>query len=326
VKQLLLPLLAFTAVLLALLVGGSMLTPAGLWQALLAGPQAGTAEAAIVWQVRVPRVLTGLLVGAGLAVGGVVFQGLLRNPLAEPYTLGVSGGAVLGAALVIIGGLSGAVTVPVAAFLGALAAAFWVDRLALRRGFSSAMLLLAGVMLNFLLSAVVLFIFALATAHELHGVFLWLMGDLSSVTPALLASGSVLIAGGLLLTLRRARELDLLTLGEEKARQLGVDAARVRRELFLAASLVTGACVGVAGMIGFVGLLIPHLLRRWCGPGHRRLIPAAALGGGAFLTLADAVARGLTAPTELPVGVITGMIGGGFFLLYLMRVRDWRLF
>lgn len=319
----LLPALALGATLLALTAG--VLSPAECGEGLLAGPQGESPAAAIIWQVRLPRVLTALLVGAGLAVGGVVFQALLRNPLAEPYTLGVSGGAVLGAALAVIAG-SGAIGVPGAAFIGALLAAFWVERLASRRGFSVAMLILAGVMLNFLLSAVVLFIFALATAQELHGVFLWLMGDLSAVTRDLLLTGSMLVAAGLLLMRRRAAELDLLTLGDEKARLLGVDAARVRRELFLAASLVTGACVGVAGMIGFVGLLIPHLLRRWCGPGHRVLLPAAALAGGTFLVLADTLARTLVAPTELPVGVLTGLVGGTFFIIYLLRVREWKLF
>ncbi len=319
----LLPVLALGATLLALSVG--VLSPAECRQGLLAGPQGTAPEAAIIWQVRLPRVLTALLVGAGLAVGGVVFQGLLRNPLAEPYTLGVSGGAVLGAALAVIAG-SGASGVPGAAFSGALLAALWVGRRAARRGFSVAMLILAGVMLNFLLSAVVLFIFALATAQELHGVFLWLMGDLSAVTRELLLTGSILVAAGQLVVRRRAAGLDRRTRGGGKARLRGVEAVRVRRELFLAASLVTGACVGVAGMIGFVGLLIPHLLRRWCGPGHRVLLPAAALAGGTFLVLADTLARTLVAPTELPVGVLTGLVGGTFFIIYLMRVREWKLF
>jgi len=313
-------LLLFTFVF-SLMFGGSKLPFREVVMALFHPHQAGIART-IVWQIRIPRIVLGFLVGAGLASCGVVFQGMLRNPLAEPYTLGVSGGAALGATLGIVLGLGGYWT-PAMAFLGSLLSIAMIYFIVSRRRFSVASLILGGIILSFIFSSLVLLIFSLVRAEKVQGAIFWLMGDLSSLQPDLLKVIAVIIPAGILIFLLFGREIDLLTLGEERAAHLGLEAEGVKKMLFLVASLITGAAVAAAGIIGFVGLIVPHFLRRFTGPNHRLLIPAAALGGAVFLALSDTLARTIVAPLELPVGVITGILGGFFFLTFLLRAKKW---
>jgi len=310
----------------ASLLAGKGLGAAESWEAL-ASPRPGTTGYDIVWRIRLPRLLLGGLVGAGLAACGAVFQGMLRNPLADPFTLGVSGGAALGATAVRVlwpGAPAGAL--PAGAFLGAVLAAGLVHAAAARNRFSESGLILAGVVLGFLFSSLVYLLFAWARPSEAQGALLWLMGDLSNPDPRLLQAAAlpVLLALGALWAL--SRDLDALTLGDEKAGTLGVSPARMRQVLFAIASLATAACVACAGVVGFVGLLVPHLLRPLAGPGHRFLIPASALGGAVLLTGSDLFARTATRGGDLPVGVITGLLGGTLLLGLLLRGKGFRFF
>lgn len=316
----LLMLLLFTFIF-SLMFGGSKVPFRGIMEALFHPHQAGIVQT-IVWQIRIPRIVLGFLVGAGLASCGVVFQGMLRNPLAEPYTLGVSGGAALGATLGIVFGLGG-YWVPAMAFLGSLFSIAMIYFIVSRRRFSVSSLILGGIILSFIFSSLVFLIFSLVRAEKVQGAIFWLMGDLSSLQPALLKVIAFIIPGGILIFLLFGREIDLLTLGEERAAHLGMEAEGVKKMLFLVASLITGAAVAATGIIGFVGLIVPHFLRRFTGPNHRLLIPAAALGGAVFLALSDTLARTIVAPIELPVGVITGILGGFFFLTFLLKAKKW---
>jgi len=297
-------LVLFAAVFIGLGVGPSALSPREVVAALLGG-DAPAATADIVLRVRLPRVLLAGLVGASLAVSGVLFQALLRNPLADPYVLGVSGGAALGG---------------IAAFAGAVATTVLLYAIAGTGGRVSATnLLLTGVVFNAFASAAIVFMASLAGLSEGASIYLWLIGSLSASRVDVAGWVALFLVAGLATALPMARSLNLLTLGEEGAAQLGVEVERVKRLLLVATSLMVGAAVSVAGLIGFVGLIIPHLLRLVLGPDHRLLIPAAALGGGAFLVLCDTIARSLLDGRELPVGAITAIAGGPLFLWLLRR-------
>jgi len=290
-------------------------------------PFADNPDAQIFFIARLPRTLAGACVGALFAAAGVVFQGLLRNPLATPFTLGVSTGAALGAVIAItfnwsiaIAGIS---AVPVAAFAGSLIAVAIVYALAQarHRGLSTTVLLLAGVTMNAFFSAVILFVQYFASFADTYRTLRWLMGDLdvSSYQPILAALPASIAALAVFAWL--ARPLNLLSLGPDSAESRGLDVTRAQRAAFLSASLATGAAVSIGGPIGFVGIIIPHLVRLMVGPDHRLVLPAAALFGAAFLVGCDLVARTVLAPVELPVGIITAMIGGPFFLWLLTRKR-----
>lgn len=288
-------------------------------------PWADNVDAQIFFVARLPRVLAGGLVGAALAAAGVVLQALLRNPLATPFTLGVSAGAALGAMLVIAVGLDvgalGVSSVPVASFVGSLGAVAIVYVLASsrRRGLSTNVLLLAGVTLNSFFSALILFVQYLADLSQSFRTVRWLMGDLdvAGYGPILAALPFVAIAFGMFAVLPRA--LNLLTMGEDAAAARGVDVMRAQRWAFLSSSLATGAAVSLGGPIGFIGIVVPHLVRLLVGSDHRVVLPASAFFGAAFLVLCDVGARTLMAPLELPVGIITAIIGGPFFLWLLVR-------
>jgi iron complex transport system permease protein len=322
----LLALVAAGSAILGLAAGPSGLPLHDAVSALL-GRQAEGAAADIVLRVRLPRVLLALLVGASLATSGVLFQALLRNPLADPFVLGVSGGAALGGIAVLsLGsavGLSHAAVAP-AAFAGALATTLLLGLVSGSRA-SATSLLLTGVVFNAFASAGIVFLASLAGLTEGASVFLWLIGSLSNVRADLTGWVALFLLAGLACALPLARGLNLMTLGEEPAQQLGVDVARVQRLLLVAASLMVGAAVSVAGLVGFVGLIIPHLLRLLIGPDHRLLVPSAALAGGAFLLLCDTAARSLFGGRELPVGALTSLVGGPVFL-WLLRRHQQRIF
>ena len=290
-------------------------------------PFADNTDAQIFFVARLPRTLAAACVGALFAAAGVVFQGLLRNPLATPFTLGVSTGAALGAIAAITFNWSlaflGISAVPVAAFAGSLVAVGIVYALAQarHRGLSTTVLLLAGVTMNAFFSALILFVQYFASFADTYRALRWLMGDLdvSSYQPIVAALPTMTVAFGVFAWL--ARPLNLLALGPDSAESRGLDVTRAHRAAFLSGSLATGAAVSIGGPIGFVGIIIPHLVRLMVGPDHRLVLPAATLFGAAFLIGCDLVARTIFAPVELPVGIITALIGGPFFLWLLIRKR-----
>jgi iron complex transport system permease protein len=314
----------FVALAAAALVGGVALGPADIsWSESLRGlvGQGDETVVTIVRELRAPRVLLAFLVGGCLAVTGAVLQALVRNPLADPYLLGLSGGAGVGAVLVIALHVGGAWAVPAAAFVGALVAISLVYRLALvaGAGIDPRVLLLAGVVVSAFGGAIMGAVFSLSSAAELRNAMLWLLGGFDAASWRVLAiftSYAVLPIAYLYYT---SRPLDLLSLGEDPARFLGVDVERAKRRLYVAASLLTAACVAVSGIIGFVGLVIPHAVRMVLGHTHRTLLPAAFLLGGTLLAAADAVARTAFAPRELPVGVVTALVGVPVFAMLLRR-------
>jgi iron complex transport system permease protein len=287
------------------------------------------AHDAIVWQLRLPRVVAGALVGAALAVSGALFQGLLRNPMADPFVLGISSGAAFGATLVLAlpipSACAGAGLAPAAAFAGALGAAAAVIAVA-RRGARLPItdLLLAGFAVAAVLGAgtTVLLVLNDRLLLRLRSVFAWIAGGIAVGGWSQLAVAGPLIALGLLLALPLGRWLDAFLLGEEGAAAVGVPVERAKRLAVLVAALLAAAAVTLSGLVGFVGLLVPHAIRLVAGPAHRALLPAAAVGGAAFLVLADLLARTLLAPLELPVGILTALVGGPAFLVLLKRTRS----
>ncbi|MBE55297.1 MAG: iron ABC transporter [Acidobacteria bacterium] len=317
--------LALITLVVAPLVGPTPITLARVFDTSV--PFRDNVDAQIFFIARLPRTLAGILVGASLAVAGVVFQALLRNPLATPFTLGVSAGASLGAMLVITLGLPSAVAgipaVPIASLLGSLGAAGIVYAMATlrHRGLSTTVLLLAGVTLNSFFSALIMFVQYSSDFAQTFQTVRWLMGnlDVGGFQPILATLPLLGIAFVMFGTLPRA--LNLLTLGSDSAAARGVDVLRVQRVAFLSASLATGAAVSLSGPIGFIGIVIPHLIRLVVGADHRIVMPASAFLGAAFLVACDVVARSVMAPLELPVGVITALTGGPFFLWLLVRRR-----
>jgi iron complex transport system permease protein len=294
-----------------------------LFQSMLGLKGTGSdTERIIILSLRLPRAILAGLVGAGLSVSGAAFQALLRNPLADPYLLGVSSGAAVGAIIAILLGLGTfSFGLPLASFLGALLTVLVVFYFGRQDGkIHPHTLLLAGVIMGSFLSALIMFFISVSQREELHTIIFWLMGDFSlSNTRVILIIFPYILLGIFLLYLR-SRHLNLLLSGEENAVQLGVDVEKLKLISYLSASLIAAASVSACGLIGFVGLIIPHSVRLIFGPDHRLLLPSAALLGASFLVASDTLARTVLAPVELPVGVITAAFGGPFFI-YLLRTR-----
>ena len=289
------------------------------------GAQANT-QSIILWQVRVPRVLLAFMVGGSLAAVGASLQALLRNPLADPYVIGISSGAALGEAVAVLFGVGVSVfslsVLPFCAFIGALVSLFIVYRIAVSyRSFSIHTLLLGGVVLNAIFSALILFLTSLADPYKASGMYAWLMGSLTGPDFQTVIVLAVYLVLGVGVLVSQARSLNLLTLGEEAARSLGVEVERVKRVIFAASALLTGSVVAFSGLIGFVGLIVPHAVRLVFGADHRLLLIASGIVGGTFLMVADTVARTLLSPTEIPVGVVTALVGGPIFLYLLVQQR-----
>ena len=317
--------LLVAAVAIAPLIGSSSIDFRRVFDMSL--PFDSNVDAQIFFIARLPRALAAALVGASLAAAGVVFQALLRNPLATPYTLGVSTGASLGAMIAITSGwtlpfFAGA-SVPASALIGSMGSVFIVYSLARAKhsGLSTTVLLLAGVTLNAFFSAIILFVQYISSFADLFRAMRWLMGnlDVSSYTPLLGALPLAAAAGAVFFWL--AKPLNLLAAGTDAAESRGLDVVRTQRLAFFSASIITGAAVSVGGPIGFVGIIVPHLTRLLVGADHRLVLPVAAFGGGAFLVACDVIARTILAPVELPVGVVTATIGGPFFLWLLIAKR-----
>jgi iron complex transport system permease protein len=329
-----LALVLFAVVVVALKLGAVPVSLYGLGRDLISVLLRQTSQLSsdygmIVIEIRLPRILLAIVVGASLSVAGTSFQALLRNPLADPYVLGVSMGAALGAVLALIAEPHLALPVwlaalftPLGAFIGAAATIAAVYLLGRREGqIDSATLLLAGIISSSFLSAIIMFLLTTLTGRDFRGMAFWLMGDLSSpLQPSLrwvLGIGFLIATGAIYTT---AADLNLLLAGEKEAMHLGVDVRRVRLVVYIAASILTGLAVSVSGAIGYVGLLVPHVMRLLFGSDHRTLLPTAAFGGAIAVVIADTLARTVVAPSELPVGAMTALVGAPLFI-YLLRRR-----
>jgi len=275
----------------------------------------------ILYGIRLPRIILGITAGAGLAVAGTIFQALLRNPLSDPYILGTSSGAALGVVLCISCGINiPGVGLPIAAFLFALLSIVMVYNIARTCGkIASQTLLLSGVIASTFFSALMMLIMSLRS-KEIYEITFWIMGNLAQTDFNLIKVVSVYTFIGITVSYFFARDLNVLSFGEETAHQLGIEVEKTKKILFFLASLIVGGVVSVSGMIGFVGLIMPHIIRKITGPDHRILIPASALSGAIFLLIADAIARTVASPLEIPVGVITALFGGPFFV-YLLKKK-----
>jgi iron complex transport system permease protein len=286
----------------------------------------GTSEIIMV-QIRFPRVLMGFLVGASLAAVGVTLQALLRNPLADPYVLGVSSGSALGVSVGILFGIGSTLMLlpmlPLFGFAGGLLALLLIYRLAQSKGrLPIHSLLLAGVILSAILTAFIMFITSIMEPNRSAGLMAWLMGSLTAPNYPALGIFLLYAVFVLVILMHKAQSLNMLTLGEETARSLGVETEGIKKQLFALTALLTGAIVSVSGMIGFVGMVVPHAVRLVFGSDHRLLLPASALVGGMFLAVADTIARTIMAPAEIPVGIVTALTGGPFFLYLLLWRKD----
>lgn len=280
-------------------------------------------EFMILTKIRLPRVLLAIAVGGALSLTGVILQGIYRNPLVEPYTLGISGGAAFGVALAIVFGLQaivGEFMLPIAGFIGSFVSIFLVYFLSLKKGsLSINRMLLIGVMISFIASSGMMFLMSITNVENMHSIVFWIMGSLDEPSITLVRTMFYLSFGILFLTMLFSKPLNALRLGEEKARHLGINTGLVIKILFILSSLLTGMSVAVAGVIGFVGLIIPHIVRLIVGSDYRILLMSSFLSGGFFLLVCDVIARTIIAPNELPIGVITGMLGGVIFIFLLAR-------
>lgn len=323
-KRLLMVSVLLAAVLLAAMFLGISMGSSGnsfkaVWASLF-GNSEDSVLSTIIWRLRMPRVIMAALVGATLSVGGLVFQALLRNPLAEPYILGISGGSAIGAILGILMGLSRFPGVSLTAFTGSILT------LLLILGISSGQsilkknsVLLSGVMVNAFCSAVIMFLVSLTRDAKLHNIIFWLMGDLSLGTMEQTGMLAVLLLPCFLLIFWLSNTMNLLLMGREMAQTMGVNIKAVTLTLLIITSFMVSATVSQCGLIGFVGLVIPHLFRLLLGPDHRILVPACILGGGAYMVICDILARILPEQGEMPAGVITAMIGAPLFIYLLKR-------
>jgi len=285
-------------------------------------------EYTILSQIRIPRVLLGIAVGGSLSLAGVLLQGIYRNPLVEPYTMGISGGASLGVAIVIVFGLHqliGSFVLPLAGFIGSFLIIFLVYTISTHRGrINIQSMLLTGVMISFIASSSMMFLMAITSSENLYGIIFWIMGSLDEPDMSLIYITLFISIASLLASYLFVQPLNALRLGEEKAKHLGINTDVAIKLLFLLSSLLAGVCVAVAGVIGFVGLIIPHLMRLLIGSDYRILLVSSFLSGSIFLVLSDVIARTIISPNELPIGVITGIVGGIVFLLMMSRtsMRD----
>lgn len=313
-------LVALFVVLIIVLIGAVSWGAAG-WSF---GPGRGSFDI-IIWQIRLPRAILAILVGASLAVAGVVYQALFKNPMADPYILGVSAGAGLGASLGIMLHVGqnalGFYATPLLAFAGGLGTIILVYQIARVGGRVPMMsLLLAGLALSATLAALMSLVMVLG-GKDMQTVVFWLMGGLSAATWDKVKMALPFAVVGLAIPFLYVRELDTMLLGEERAQNLGVDTERVRGVLLVAASMMTAAAVAVSGLIGFIGMMVPHIVRLIIGPAHKWLIPASLLSGATLLVLTDTLARSVMRPVEIPVGIVTAILGGPFFLFLLFKKR-----
>lgn len=319
----LLLLLIFVAMFLGLSLGSTKTGLNEVLKSLLRREEADPVLNTIIWNIRFPRVLLAALVGATLSLGGLVFQALLRNPLAEPYILGISGGAAIGAIIGILMGLSRFPGVSFISFMGSIATLLLI--LVMSSGQSilkKDSLLLSGVMINAFCSAIIMFLISMTQDYRLHNIIFWLMGDLSMATIRQAVILTAMLFPCYILIFWLSHSMNLLLMGKEMAQTMGVNIKAVTVTLLLTTSFMVSATVSHCGLIGFVGLVMPHLLRLLFGPDHRVLVPACVMGGGAYMVLCDLLARTLPEQGEMPAGVITAIIGAPLFIFLLKRSRQ----
>ena len=304
---------------IALCVGSAGIHPGDIPTIFLEG--SGSTEYSILFNIRLPRLILGLSIGGALGLAGALLQGIFRNPLVEPYTLGISGGASLGVCLNIIFNLHdrfGVIAYPASGFMGAFFVIFLVYGLNRKaRQMESNGMLLTGVMISYVSSSIVMFLMAVSKNDDLHNIVFWIMGSLDEPNPLLIKTAAIVSISGLFISFFFCFDLNALALGDEEASHLGVNVARTKKIVFVTASLMTGLAVSVSGIIMFAGLIVPHFMRMMIGSDHRILLVSSFLAGAAFLTACDVIARTVISPLELPVGVITGIIGGIVFIYVL---------
>ena len=283
-------------------------------------------SASIFFDIRLPRIILGFAVGGALAISGVFLQGIFRNPLVEPYSLGISGGAALGICLIIISGLAsklGAVILPFAGFIGSISVIVLVYALNFKKqSLRLQGVLLTGVMVSFIASSLVMLLMAISGRDSITGIIFWIMGSLDQSNFHLIMVMVVVSLAGLIIGLLYAQQLNAFSLGEEEAIHLGIDTKKFKKVMFLVSSILTGCAVSVCGIIGFVGLVVPHFMRMLVGHDHRILIPTSFFAGASFLVICDIVSRTIISPLELPVGVITGIVGGSLFIYALSKINN----
>lgn len=317
-------LLLFVAMFFGLFLGSSENGVKAVYQSLSGAKEADPMLTTIVWRIRFPRVVLAALIGATLSLGGLVFQALLRNPLAEPYILGISGGSAVGAIIGILMGLSRFPGVSFTAFAGSMATLLLIFLISSGRTvLKKDSLLLSGVMINAFCSAIIMFLVSMTYDSRLHNIMFWLMGDLSTADITQVGILAVSILPCFVVIFCLSNSMNLLLLGKEMAQAMGVNIKFVTVTLLVATSFMVSATVCHCGLIGFVGLVIPHLLRLLLGPDHRVLVPACILGGGAYMVFCDLMARVLPEQGEMPVGIITAMIGAPLFI-FLLKKSDLR--
>ena len=322
IVSLVLSLLLLAAILLGLLAGSTESSLTETIQAIWSENKVDPTLSAIIWRIRLPRVLLAALVGATLSVGGLVFQALLRNPLAEPYILGISGGSAIGAIVGILLGVSPFPGVSLFAFIGSMATLLLILMMVSGQAIlKRESLLLSGVMVNAFCAAVIMFLVSLTRDSRLHNILFWLMGDLSMADTRQVAILAATLLPGLILIFWFAHPMNLLLAGKESAQSMGVPVKAVTVTLLVTTSFMVSATVSHSGLLGFVGLVMPHLLRLLLGPDHRVLVPACVLGGSTYMVLCDLLARILPEQGEMPAGVITAMIGAPLFIFLMKTAR-----
>lgn len=313
--------IAVIAVLYGLWVGEFNISLTDIFSLLKNKPE--SVEYTVISQIRLPRILLGMAIGGALSLAGVLLQGIYRNPLVEPYTLGISGGAALGVSLVIVFGIhlkASFYILPFAGFLGSIATIVLVYSLSIKRGrLKMQSMLLIGVMISFISSSLMMFLMSISSSETTHSIVFWIMGSLDEPNKLLINTAILVSITGLLISYLFVQPLNALRLGEEKARHLGINTEWAIRLLFILSSLLTGVSVAIAGVIGFVGLVIPHIVRQLVGTDYRILLISSFIVGGSFIVISDAIARTIIAPNELPVGVITGIVGGILFIGVLSK-------
>ncbi|MGD9311046.1 MAG: iron ABC transporter permease [Desulfosarcina sp.] len=319
---LVLGLVLMAAMVAGLAMGSSGASLDSIWTTLFSAGTGSSTDQAIIWRIRFPRVILAALVGAALSLGGLVFQALLKNPLAEPYILGISGGAAIGGIIGIMLGLSRIPGVSLTAFAGSLATLVLIILISSGRAVViKDALLLSGVMVNAFCTAVIMFLLSITQDDRLHNIIFWLMGDLSASQIRHVGMLAIILLPCFMVIFIYSNHMNLLLLGSDMAASLGVQVRRVTVVLLVITSLMISATVSQCGLIGFVGLVIPHLLRLLSGPDHRILVPACVLGGGAYMVICDLLARVLPPQGEMPGGVITAMIGAPLFIILLRRSK-----
>ncbi len=314
-KIILLGLASVILIMFSLCIGTSILSPLRVIDSIIGSGE--SIDHQIILSLRIPRILMAVIIGASLSVSGVLFQAILKNPLSDPYTIGVSGGAALGATLAIINSMA-SFYITLFAFVGSTAVILILYTISRKRQFGSSSLILSGIALSFILQSVVFLVFAISKPEQVHKALLWLMGDISISRFNMLWQMGIFSLILIAVALFFCKHLDIISFGKDFARNLGVEDRDVRN-IFIVASLLTALSVSLAGVIGFVGLIIPHIMRYIFGPNHLRLIPSSAIGGALFIVMSDAIGRSIAPPYEIPVGIITGFFGGIFFLLLLLQ-------